>query len=491
MAKILGRFVCTALSCLPVVVSAPMVLAKTNVTQTQGTDPFGDTLRQRCGRMWTGNFIKMAESQLPPDHVVNNPDLEVVLDVAFKSSGGFVGAAVSTPSGVPEFDAGALEVVRDVASVKMRPPEVQSDDGNVHVRWVFARKDGRCDSFSAYEARLPVEGAVVSLTKNGREATALERLSESATPEAVQNFSRTWLERQKVQPTSHAAKSTCDKVLPALSASISAEREKAIAALFGAMDEKCVAPLVTIANNNAEKTPLRVSALRALGSIESAAAVDALKKQLESTAPAILAAAIEGWSRPERGRKVLFALTPFLKHASPPVRRAAAAGLVRAAGDAAIAQLFLLWKEKTPEAFEGVALELGRLSSAESADFLGKMLKRDDVRVRLAAALALSGRSDAAAKALLVGVKSDASVRVRAAAASVGDEARVLAVIEELKKSPADLAWVQETMLTGSGRAIAARLFAVSFSAADVEGRKAIALRWASPPAPITQIAVR
>jgi HEAT repeat protein len=491
MGKRFGRFACTALTCLPVVVSAPMVVAKTTVTQAQSADPFGDTLRQRCGRMWTGNFIKMAESQLPADHVVNNPELEVVLDVAFKGSGGFVEATVSTSSGVPEFDSGALEVVRDVASVKLQPPDVASDDGNVHVRWVFARKDGRCDSFSAYEARLPVEGAVVSLTKNGREAVALERLSESATPAAVQNFSRTWLERQKVQQTSHGAKSPCDKVLPALSASNSAEREKAIAALFGAMDEKCVAPLVTIANNNAEKMPLRVSALRALGSIESAVAVDALKKNLESTTPAMLAVAIEGWSRPERGRKVLFALTPFLKHVSPPVRRAAAAGLVRAAGDAAISQLFLLWKEKTPEAFEGVAVELGRLSSSESADFLGKMLKRDDIRVRIAAALALAGRSDAAAKALLVGAKSDANVRIRAAAASAGDEATVTAVVEELKKSPSDAAWVQETMLTGSGRAIAARLFAASFLAADVKGRKALALRWASPPVPVMQMAVR
>jgi len=491
MAKRFRRIVYTALTCFPVVASAPVVLAKTNATQSQTEDAFGDTLRQRCQRMWTGNFIKMAASQLPADHAVNNPELEVVLDVAFKHKGGLAEATVATSSGVPDFDTGALEVVRDVANVKLPPPEVHSDDGNVHLRWVFARKDGRCDSFSAYEARLPVEGAVVSLTKNGREAAALERLSESATPDAVANFSRTWLEHHKVHASGHASKSPCEKVLPSLSSSNSADREKAIAALHGAMDEKCVAPLVAIANNNAEKMPIRVSALRALGSIEAAAAVDVLKKQLESTTPAILAAAIEGWSRPERGRKALFMLTPFLKNSAAPVRRAAAAGLVRAAGNEAISQLFLLWKEKTPEAFEGVAVELGRLSTAESADFLGKMLKRDDARVRIAAALALSSRADAPAKALLAGAKSDAHIRVRAAAASVGDEATVAAVVEELKKSPADAAWVQETMLTGSGRALAARLFAASFTAADAHGRKALALRWASSAAPVMQMAVR
>src|SRR5204863_7747929 len=103
-------------------------------------------------------------------------------------------------------------------------------------------------------------------------------------------------------------------------------------------------------------------------------------------------------------------LTPFLRDKAVEVRGAASAGMVRAAGDLALDQLYLLGKETDPRPAQWVAAELGQYATAATAEFLGKLLKRDNLDIQIAAAQALAARPDAAARALLDEVKTSAQV---------------------------------------------------------------------------------
>jgi len=105
--------------------------------------------------------------------------------------------------------------------------------------------------------------------------------------------------------------------------------------------------------------------------------------------------------------------------------------MVRAAGDLALEQLYLLGRETDPRPAKWVAAELAHLSSAASAEFLGHMFKKDNREVQLAAAKALAARRDVGARAQLDAVKSNLEV---------SSEARAVAMAALSPASPAVVA---------------------------------------------------
>ena len=80
---------------------------------------------------------------------------------------------------------------------------------------------------------------------------------------------------------------------------------------------------------------------------------------------------------------------------------------MRAGGDLALEQLYLLARETDARPGTWVASELAQMSTAPSAEFLGKMLKKNNLPVQIAAARALAARKDPAARGELEAVKGD------------------------------------------------------------------------------------
>ena len=73
---------------------------------------------------------------------------------------------------------------------------------------------------------------------------------------------------------------------------------------------------------------------------------------------------------------------------------------MRAAGDQALDQLYLLMREKDPRPYAWVSEELAAYATPATAELLGKLLHRGGV-AELPAARALASRHDAAARALI------------------------------------------------------------------------------------------
>lgn len=94
-------------------------------------------------------------------------------------------------------------------------------------------------------------------------------------------------------------------------------------------------------------------------------------------------------------------MSGLLRDAAPEIRAAGAAGVLRAGGDAALDQLYLLGRERDPRPLIAVAGELARMSSDASFALLAKLLKRPEKGVRAAAVRALAARQDAPARALV------------------------------------------------------------------------------------------
>ena len=182
-----------------------------------------------------------------------------------------------------------------------------------------------------------------------------------------------------------------------------------VAAASGSGIKGCRPSLETLAKDGKQPQAVRLSALEILttsfpGDVRPLVLGLMSDKDAGVRGAATFASVKKGGGRPE-----MYRLAPLLHDKAVEVRGAASAGIVRAAGDLALDQLYLLARETDPRPARAVAAELGALSSAPSAEFLGHMLKRDNREVQLAAAHALASRTDAAARAELDSVKTSAA----------------------------------------------------------------------------------
>jgi HEAT repeat protein len=222
-----------------------------------------------------------------------------------------------------------------------------------------------------------------------------------------------------------------------------------VAALQIAPDAACVPGLTAVAQNRKLSVAVRAAALEGLGQSGESAAKKVIAEAEREGTTAVRAAAILASAQPGGGRAVLFRLTPMLRDPGVEVRVAAIAGLLRSVGDAALDQLYLLFKESDPRPYEAGGRRLARLSSEASAELLGRMLRKDDKRIRQAAAAALAARSDTRARALLEKVKEDGEAEIRVFASAQMDPSQRQQTVSAL---PAEGQRLYRALLQGTAR---------------------------------------
>lgn len=97
-----------------------------------------ESVHHQIGDPWR-TFLDDCRLRLPPNHPLNTSTLSAVLHLSIDVEGKLHGAAMEQPSGQPEFDEAAQEIVREAAPFPPPPPELISDDDKVHIMWLLAR----------------------------------------------------------------------------------------------------------------------------------------------------------------------------------------------------------------------------------------------------------------------------------------------------------------------------------------------------------------
>jgi len=87
----------------------------------------------------------------------------------------------------------------------------------------------------------------------------------------------------------------------------------------------------------------------------------------KETNPTVHGAAMLAQIRPGAGRRAVIALEVYLRDPAPDLRAAAAAGVVRAGGDANLADLYVLFKENDARPALAALQELRKLHTDESS----------------------------------------------------------------------------------------------------------------------------
>ena len=474
-------------------------------------------LHARVHRDWADNFLAMATAQLPKDHPVNTSSRAVDLEVVISAEGKLSSVQVAKSSGAADFDAAALEVIKAAPPFGMAPEEALSDDGKAHVLWTFARDDRRCSGLSMLNNASTIALAVPMLVAQGREGAAIERLRGSDEKErelGFQAFARAWLDRaetdkelaprvalanalagdgrgaerlrqalEKGQQVDLAARGLaalkiplCPLVKDKLGSVTSDTRDFLLSVLRFSPDGDCLPWMVSFAQDRKAAQAERLVAIVALGSREEPEARGAVKELLNDRAAAIRGAAILADARAGAGKGAMFRLTPLLHDRSVEIRAAAAAALVRVGGEPALSQLFLLFKERDPRPYEAVAEQLAWLTGEASADMLGRFLRKDDGRIRLAGALALARRHDsfAAKTQAVLAASPDLELRFLAGT-SVAADKRVAAAA-----APEGYAWTASfaALAEGSGKIAAVDWMLAQFQKLDPATRIDLIGKW-------------
>ena len=521
--------------------------------------PYLQALHAKVHRLWADNFLAMATAQLPKEHPVNLLSRVAELELALAINGDVVEVKVSKPSGSTEFDAAAVDVVKTSTPLAEASETTLSDDGKVHVKWLFARDDRRCSGLSLDRRELATSDAVRTLVAQGRIAAAITRLQASddtARAVGLDAFARAWLDANEndnalsvdvaaanamagdargasrlrkaaaAEPTAAVVRglaalkiSICPFIKhlaeksrgePPSSArrepSRAAERSEGVSgrvagaagmetlpgfpswdarqrflwALGEGADGDCLTAAIETAKNRKASRAERVLAIASLGRSEGDDAKATLKALLDDADATVKAAAIVAEARPGAGKGAVFRLTPLLRDKSVAVRAAAAAALVRVGGEEVLPQLFLIAREKDSTIFITLAPELGALSGQASAEMLGRLLRKDDLKIRLAAARALASRRDDHAAKVQATLTSTSNAELQLLAGLALDKehrATVLAapVSEGFSASFAAL-------LRGNAKLIAGDWMLVHFETMDPSTRAEMLGQWLGRP---------
>jgi TonB family protein len=128
------------------------------------------------------NFLDDARLRLPAGHALNNTSLSATLAIVVDPKGKLVEVRASRSSGDADFDAAALEIVRDAAPYPLAGREFVGDDGLVRLSWLFARdrRQAGIATASVVPARWGVDRAVPKFISEGDLTTAAIRLGGAA-----------------------------------------------------------------------------------------------------------------------------------------------------------------------------------------------------------------------------------------------------------------------------------------------------------------------
>ena len=422
--------------------------------------PVGDYLRHVHAKVharWADGYLKQAQpSPAQGNASASSVAREATVAVTVRWDGTIAEANLRSFSGSNDFDRAAVDALRRSGPFPLPTPDVLSDDGYARFEWTLS-SDGRACGAGAKLVRMedPIEVSLPRLVSSNRIDEAVRRVGELGArggEGAMDRFARLYLGRTVPDPVLDATASValaetgdrvqvtrlkgalgsratvklaakglqklgvdvCDAVNGALMGSAAMARETAfeairVVAASGFGIKGCRSSLETLAKDGKQPSAVRLSALEILTANFPADVRPLVLGLMSDKDAGVRGAATFASVKKGGGRPEMYRLAPLLHDKSVEVRGAASAGIVRAAGDLALDQLYLLARETDPRPARSVAAELGALSSAASAEFLGHMLKRDNHEVQLAAARALAGRTDAAARTELDSVKTNAN----------------------------------------------------------------------------------
>ncbi len=475
-----------------------VVLSPTRRSWAEETEPAiagegveADFLRAahaRVHRRWADNFVAMAAAQLPRGHAVNDPGRRVSIEITVSRDGKVLASRIESGSGAPEFDAAALEVLATSVPFPAPPEDALSDDGQAHLQWVFARDQRRCAELKVVQKESPLELAVPRLLEQKRDREAVRRVGAAAADPAVGIFARAWLKRALghketafaaavalagagepagIELLREAVKKNGDlgaaRALSMLRAPLcplvkpmllqSQSRARALGILRTGADGECVTALLDLARDGRVPAGERALAIEGLGGVGEENIKREIAKLAKEASPEVQVAALVAMGRSGARRAALFGLAPFLRDKSVVVRGMAAAGLVRVAGDDALPQLYLLFKETDARPYELVAAELKGLPSVPSAEILARFLRKDDRRIRVAAAAALAARNDEPARKALAPLLKERDPELRfyaAGAAAAGERSALVTAVGPSGRT------AYRALASGSGRPTAA-----------------------------------
>jgi hypothetical protein len=470
----------------------------------------------RIHARWAEGFLKTAPAPGPaapasaapkpgatvmPGALTSDPH-PVVLALMIRWDGTVADAILRASSGSPEIDRAAGVAARKSAPFPLPTSDVLSDDGYAHFEWTFARDQRGCSGAKLTRVEDPLDVALPRLVRGNRMSEALRRVGEAgagarkdAGADALDRFARLYLSRSLPDPLLDTAASValagagdkvqadrlraalgsratvklaakglqklgidvCDVVRAPLEGGAAFEREMAFEAVRSLADDgisiaACRAPLETVAKDAKQPSATRLAAFDLLLAHLATEARPLVLALMTDKDPAVRGVATLASVKRGGGRPEMYRLTPLLRDKAVEVRGAASAGMVRAAGDLALDQLYLLAREPDPRPSQLVAAELGRYATPATAEFLGRLLKRENRDIQVAAAQALMARTDSDARALVESIRANpqASFELRQIAAGAPAHAPVALVMIEGESAPAAAVAAPTTTVTGA-----------------------------------------
>ncbi|HEY7370834.1 MAG TPA: TonB family protein [Polyangia bacterium] len=427
-------FVLAAVLALPLRRAAADPIAADKLAETPmasaGSGPEADYLRTLHGhihRRWADNFLQLAGEKLPAVNPLNQAGLTAEADVVVAPDGQLISARIARGSGFPGFDDAILEVLRDSVPFPTPPPAIRSDDERLHLHWLFARDQRRCAGVTVTHSYDPVEVALPKLLRAGRRDEALKRVAmtrgaglpaESVftllaadwikaaihEPWATVRMARLlaergddeggkWLKNAVRRPelagdAGQALVAVRVPLCPLLKAWFDSDNwtdhQVAAVALMNAGDPACAPGLTKLLRNTKARPEARAAAATALGSIDDADARKALAEMARDDNPVapVRAAAMLAQIKPGAGRPKVIAMERYLRDASPDIRAAAAAGVVRAGGAANLDDLYVLFKDNDARPAMASLRELDRVPSEEATKLIARLARRPQPEVQ-------------------------------------------------------------------------------------------------------------
>jgi TonB family protein len=378
---------------------------------------------------WSDNFLRLITEKLELNNPLNVPDRSAEVDLVIATDGQLVSSQISRSSGFPGFDDAVLEIVRDAVPYPRPPVEVRSDDGATRLHWLFARDQRRDTGLSVRKTYDPVAAALPRLLQQGRREEALNRVviargNGEHVGEQFTLLALDWVKASLHQPWTTArmakllaARGDADAIKwlkqavrrPDLAASAGEaltslkipvcplvkdplengsplDMHTAANALATAGEAACLPGLAKLLATGKLPPDARAAAATAMGAIDDPSVGKALKAATDDNNPMVKGAALLAMIRPGAGRGKVFMVEPYLRDPQAPLRAAAAAGVVRAGGDANLADLYVLFKENDVRPSLAALKELEHLQTQASTELISRLMHRPQQDVQRAAA---------------------------------------------------------------------------------------------------------
>lgn len=447
----------------PVAPSRPSVASSSAEPAITATGLEGDYLRAahaRIHRVWHDQYLPTISALDQATQSSASP-AAVTLALEIRWDGSIASAEIVDSSGDTAFDQAAIAVLKTAAPLPVAAHNLLSDDGYLHLVWTLARDARACATGGKLvRADDPLDIAVPKLLAAHRFDEVIRRVRAVPTADlerATDQLARLWLampvasaqadvraaaalarlgdHRQEARlraglsvPLSAVDAAgglealgvdVCATISPLLRSSASVSVEAALAVLAARAAQRpdavpCAAEVIRDAANPAVNPALRARLVAWVSRDRGPEWKTRYAAFMADKAPAVRAAALLASAKRGGGRPEMYRLFAYLHDPAVELRAAASAGLVRAAGDQALEQLYLLTREKDPRPYAWVSEELASYSTPATADFLGKLLHHGGV-AELPAARALASRRDPAARALidpvLASVRADPKAR--------------------------------------------------------------------------------